>query len=197
VDCAQGRQQHKPTVTGAKAMTTDNIGTPKALPQPPEYAFHPLAEMFPLIEGGDLNALVEDIARRGLLNPIILYRGKILDGRNRYLAAKEAKYRFSDRDFKDLADGLDPEAFVISANIHRRQLSTKQKREFIAKLIESKPAGTSDREIAKLACVDPHTVKSVREEVRNRFEKFLATFDALSPAQRRNFIAARGSQLTL
>jgi hypothetical protein len=175
-------------------MTTDNTTlTPRAF----DYAFHPLSEMLPLIEGDDFNAPVEDISRRGLLNPIILYRGKILDGRNRYLAAKEAKYPFSDRDFKNLADGLDPEAFVISANIHRRQLSTKQKREFIAKLIESKPAGTSDREIARLACVDPHTVKSVREEVRNRFAKFLATFDALSPAQRREFIAARRNELAL
>jgi hypothetical protein len=172
-------------------MTTDT--TPKAF----DYAFHPLSEMFPLIEGEDFNALVEDVSRRGLLHPIILYRGKILDGRNRYRAAKEAKYVFGDRDFRDLPDSLDPEAFVISTNMKRRQLSTKQKREFIAKLIESKPADTSDREIARLACVDPHTVKSVREEVRNRFAKFLATFDALSPAQRRDFIAARRNQLAL
>jgi hypothetical protein len=176
---------------------TETTVTPKALPQPHEYSFHPLSEMFPLIEGEDFNALVEDIGQRGLLNPIILYRGKILDGRNRYLAAKEAKYPFCDRDFKDLADGVDPEAFVISVNMKRRHLSTKQKREFIAKLIEGKPAGTSDREIARLACVDHKTVASVREEVRNRFAKFLATFDALSPAQRREFISVRRNQLAL
>jgi hypothetical protein len=36
----------------------------------------------------------------------------------------------------DPAPAFDPAAFVISANVHRRQLSTTQQRDFIAKLIE-------------------------------------------------------------
>src|SRR5438132_3284712 len=136
-------------------------------PVPFEYEFHPLAEMFPLIVGEEFDGLVEDLAARGLLVPIILFEGKILDGRNRYNAAKAAGHKFTERDFKELAPSLDAEAFVISANIHRRQLSTKQRREFIGKMIEAKPEA-SDRAIAKLASVDNKTVASVREELRNR-----------------------------
>jgi hypothetical protein len=165
--------------------------TPKAMPAPTyEYDFHPLAEMFPLIEGEEFKALVKDVAVRGIINPIILHQGKILDGRNRWRAAKEAKYPLTDRDFKQLAGGLDPEAFVISANMHRRQLSSKQKRDFIAKQIDSKPKA-SDRDIAKFCCVDHKTVASVREEMANRLAKFIASFDALSPAHRQEFIAER------
>lgn len=160
-----------------------------------EYEFHPLAEMFPLMLGEEFDGLVEDIAARGLLVPIILHEGKILDGRNRYRAAKSAGHKFAERDFKDLAPGLDPEAFVISANIHRRQLSTKQKREFIGKLIEAKPEA-SDRQIAKLANVDNKTVASVRDELRNRLNTFGENWDALSGLQKQEFVATRREEIS-
>ena len=168
--------------------TAKSLSPPSA--QTYEYPFHPLAELFPLIEGEDFNGLVKDVAARGIINPIIMHQGKILDGRNRYRAAKEAKHQFTDRDFKELAGGLDAEAFVISANLQRRQLTTKQKREFIAKQIDSKPKA-SDRDIAKFCCVDHKTVASVRVEMDSRLAKFIASFDALSPTHRQEFIAAR------
>jgi hypothetical protein len=40
--------------------------------------------MFPLIEGDEYVALVLDIGRQRILNPITLFEGRILDGRNRY-----------------------------------------------------------------------------------------------------------------
>ena len=89
--------------------------------------------------------------------PITRHEGKILDGRNRYRAAKACGHAFTAKDFRDLAPGLDPKAFVISANIARRQLTSKQKRDFIAKQIDARP-DDSDRAIAKLCCVDPKTV---------------------------------------
>src|SRR5713101_7162466 len=123
--------------------------TGPTMPPAFEYDFHPLAELFPLIEGQEFDALAEDVRRNGIIVPIILYQGKILDGRNRYRAAKAAGHQFTAKDFRDLAAGLDPKAFVISANIARRQLTSKQKRDFIAKQIDAKP-DDSDRAIAKL-----------------------------------------------
>lgn len=48
--------------------------------------FHPIANLFPLMTGDEYLALVEDIRANGLLEPVVLYEGKILDGRNRYNA---------------------------------------------------------------------------------------------------------------
>jgi hypothetical protein len=166
-----------------------------AMPAPTyDYDFHPLAEMFPLIEGEDFSELVEDIATRGLLVPIMLYQGKILDGRNRYRAAKEAGYKFTTKDFRELSSSLDPEGYVISTNIHRRQLTNKQKREVIGKLIEAKP-NASDRAIARLAGVDNKTVASVRQELSDRVNTFVEEWDDLSPPQRQEFVLRKGDEL--
>ncbi|MCD6295935.1 MAG: ParB N-terminal domain-containing protein, partial [Deltaproteobacteria bacterium] len=51
--------------------------------------FHEIANMFPLMEGTEFDALVTDIKENGLLEPIWLYENKILDGRNRYRACQE------------------------------------------------------------------------------------------------------------
>jgi hypothetical protein len=50
------------------------------------YASHPTADLFPPIEGDDLNALVADITANDLLGPIKLYDVRVVDGRNRLAA---------------------------------------------------------------------------------------------------------------
>lgn len=53
--------------------------------------FHPASAIFELIEGVEFDALVENIAKHGLINDIWLHPdGSILDGRNRYRACLEA-----------------------------------------------------------------------------------------------------------
>lgn len=106
--------------------------------------FHPLANLFPLIEGNEFDELVVDVRENGLLEPIVLLDSKILDGRNRYRAALEAEVIFAEdvapilkaweRDvavacferFDPDEDG-DPLSWVLSKNLHRRHLSENQR----------------------------------------------------------------------
>ncbi len=85
--------------------------------------FHKLASVFPLIDGAPFIELVDDIRRNGLREPIVLYEGEILDGRNRYLACAAAGVDARYETF----DGDDPLAYVISLNLRRRHLDESQR----------------------------------------------------------------------
>jgi hypothetical protein len=132
--------------------------------------FHPLCSIFPLMEGEEFDALVADIKAHGLHESIVLYEGKILDGRNRYRACAEAgvKVRVQEHHHGCAHIG-DPRAYVISANIHRRHLTAEDKRDLIAKLIKAQPE-KSNRQIAKTVKVDHKTVGAARAELEGRGE---------------------------
>lgn len=85
--------------------------------------FHPYSEIFPLIEGAALDELTADIKAGGLREKIWLYDGRILDGRNRFLACQKAKIKPQYRKY----DGSDPLGFVVSLNIQRRHLTDTQR----------------------------------------------------------------------
>lgn len=79
-----------------------------------EYPQHPLAEIFPEMKKEELLELVNDIRAHGRHEPIVLFEGKIIDGRNRYRACKIAGHTFVDANFVQLPSGRDPRAFVIA-----------------------------------------------------------------------------------
>jgi hypothetical protein len=57
---------------------------------------------------------------------------------------------------------VDPYTYVISVNIHRRHLTSDQKRELIAKLLKAAPE-KSDRQIADQTKASPTTVGKIRK----------------------------------
>jgi hypothetical protein len=99
------------------------------MPDPETYLdpahWHPAANIFPLIEGEEFAALVEDIRTKGLLNPIVLYEGLLLDGRNRLRACVEAGVAPRWTTWQR-TDGVGPVAWVISQNKERRHLTSSQ-----------------------------------------------------------------------
>lgn len=129
--------------------------------------FHPLADIFPLMEGAEFDALVADIKANGMVAPIVTYEGKIIDGRNRYRACLVLDLDMAVVAAKATRDGdrfiTDPVAYIISANIHRRHLTAEQRREVIAKVIAARPEA-SDRQIAKQVRADHKTVGTIRKK---------------------------------
>ncbi|MEN6484318.1 MAG: ParB/RepB/Spo0J family partition protein [Syntrophobacteraceae bacterium] len=90
-----------------------------------EFEFHELANVFPLMQGEEFQALVNDIHENGPRNPIVLYEGKVLDGRNRLRACREAGVEPIIREWEE-KDG-DVVRFVISMNVQRRHLNESQR----------------------------------------------------------------------
>jgi ParB-like chromosome segregation protein Spo0J len=85
---------------------------------------HLAAKLFPLMKEADLGLLVDDIVEHGLREPILVYQGLILDGRNRLRACELAgvEPRFVEW------DGVgSPLAIVLSRNLHRRHLNEGQR----------------------------------------------------------------------
>lgn len=87
------------------------------------YTIHPAADIFPMLEGENLQQLVEDIKANGLINSIKVFDGQIIDGRNRLRACNEAGIPPV---FETLETLPDPMAYIIATNLHRRHLTTAQ-----------------------------------------------------------------------
>ncbi len=87
--------------------------------------FHNVANLFPMMTESERVGLQKDIIENGLLTPIYLYKGKIIDGRNRYLACLEVGYKPIFKEYDGPEENLIQ--FVLSLNLHRRHLNSGQK----------------------------------------------------------------------
>jgi hypothetical protein len=79
------------------------------------------------------------------------------------------------------------EAFVISANLHRRQLNNKQKQEFAQKMIAKYP-DESDRALARMTSLSKSTIAGARDALahspdKRKFDAAVNAFDKLSDDQ--------------
>jgi hypothetical protein len=96
---------------------------------------HPVADMLPLMQGEEFDALVADIKLHGRnVVPIVMFKGVLIDGRNRARACVAAGVRPEETTYK----GPDtPEAlirWIVSQNVHRRHLDTSQRAMLAARI---------------------------------------------------------------
>lgn len=126
---------------------------------------HPLADIFPLLDDDGLRALAHDIGTHGLREDIVVYQGKILDGRCRYRACEIAGVMPSVTQYA----GDNPLAFVVSHNLHRRHLNESQRAMVAARLADLQrganqySAGLPLGRAAKLMNVSERSAARARE----------------------------------
>jgi hypothetical protein len=84
--------------------------------------FHEIANVWPLMTDDALTELANDIRANGLMNPIWLYEGKVLDGRNRWTACIMAGVKPTTKEYT----GDNPTAFAVSMNDKRRHMNKGQ-----------------------------------------------------------------------
>lgn len=118
--------------------------------------FHQIANIFPMLEAGELNSLANDIKVNGQKTPILIYENAILDGRNRYRACEIAGVQPITESF----EGTQAEALshVWSLNFQRRHLNSSQ-----AAIADAKRKQLDDGYRAQLEAVAE--VKRERPEV--------------------------------
>jgi hypothetical protein len=146
-----------------------------------EYSFHEAANLFPMMEEEAHAGLCKDIAANGLLEPIWLHEGKILDGRNRYKACKETGTTPTFREWDGEGGAV---TFACSLNLNRRHLSPSQKAVVAAQLEPLIAQESKKRQIRKPAATDSVMAKMPEQNEPHKTSREVAA--ALTGASPRN-----------
>lgn len=110
-----------------------------------KYEIHELANLFPMLNEQEHKRLRDDIIKNGLLNPIVLFEEKILDGRNRSLVCEELDIEVKTVEYT----GDDPFGYVMSTNLHRRHLSESQRSMLAARIANMRQGERTDLELSE------------------------------------------------
>ncbi len=149
---------------------------------------HPLANIHRLMKGAEYDALVEDIRARGVINPVTLYQGKLLDGRNRQRAALDADQSLATVTY----EGDDPLGHMLALNAHRRHDSEGQRgmaASRLATLPKGNPANApwgalTQEAAADLFGVHRNTVQRARVVLENALPEIIeAVEDGIMPVK--------------
>jgi len=110
--------------------------------------FHAYANLFPLLQGSAFADLAQDIASHGLVEPIVIFQEKIVDGRNRFLACKEVGVEPEFVQFQGKEENLLD--YVLSTNLHRRHLNESQRALVASNLAVLKVGSSSNAPIGAI-----------------------------------------------
>ena len=140
---------------------------------------HPLSAAFTGMSEMEFAALREDIRKRGVLEPITLLDGKVLDGWHRYTATREIDPGL-EVPTVELGD-QDPADFVISRNLQRRHLTATQRAVCVLQVRswkgEGRPSadgtgrgertgGRTNQQLADEAGCSVSVISAVKREIR-------------------------------
>ena len=111
-----------------------------AAPDLQDWEIHEAAHLFPVMQDQEFEELKEDIRINGLQMPILVFEGKIVDGRHRYRACCELGIIPRFEEIQAANDSI--AQAVISINLHRRHLSESQ-RALIGANLSNSSVGTN------------------------------------------------------
>jgi N6-adenosine-specific RNA methylase IME4 len=102
---------------------------------------HEIARLFPPMTAAEFEAFKANIAEHGLREPIWTYQGKIIDGRNRFLACTQLRIAPVYREWDGQGSLLE---FVLSLNLHRRHLDESQRAMLAARIASMRQGERTD-----------------------------------------------------
>ena len=117
-----------------------------------------------MLEGDEYERFRADIQKRGLIEPIWLYEGKILDGRNRYRACRELGIEIKTREYT----GDCPMGFSWSLNGERRHLTHAQKTIVALELLPELEAEARKRQATSTGGADPQLIPPMGEAEKGK-----------------------------
>ena len=98
-----------------------------------EYQVHPIARMFPLIQGEQRDELKKSLKKHGQLEPAVIHHQVFLDGRNRVEIMNELGREPLVVQYSSLRTGIAPEQWMMMKNINRRHLTDDMRLAIAAK----------------------------------------------------------------
>ena len=96
------------------------------------YEVHPVAALFPDADAEVRRRMREDIEARGVRRPVEVQSGFLLDGRTRLSICEELGI---EAPWVEVPADVDAVGWILSANVHRRHLSTSQRAVLAAELV--------------------------------------------------------------
>lgn len=137
------------------------------------YEQHPRAVF--LMPGGmtteEFEALCDDIAERGLVYPITLHEGKVLDGWHRYRACHKTGTPLKTIEYT----GPDPDGYIMACNILRRKLTSIQRALVAAKM--HREHKISQRDVCKKAGISNEVLTLVLRAMETNNSRLLSRLE--------------------
>jgi ParB-like chromosome segregation protein Spo0J len=145
-----------------------------------KYSQHPLSSAFPAMTANEFKELRDSIEVNGVLNPITIYEGMVIDGWHRYKAANEANVECPEA---ELDESVDPKDFVLAQNKNRRHITAAQLAiattavyAWVPRGRQNKSVGTTDlikttTELAKISGVSESSIEKAKSILKNASEE--------------------------
>jgi hypothetical protein len=133
------------TISTASSATASSVAATPALPV---YTLDLCCHDFPAMQHDEFTALKDSIALNGQKEPILVWQGKVVDGRHRYQACVELGLAPLVETLDDATSYEVVKSTAYLKNVNRRHLTTGQRAMLAAPLATRSPGQTTNDKAA-------------------------------------------------